>query len=256
MNNLWMVVTLSLLNAGWAVADTGTKGAGTVIEGGGQALEGHGVTRGSLGADGGEVKPGINVSGGAGGSGGSGQVEKAPSNPVTNPPSASAFTPKAASSSTTKIQQFVSNSASGPWLENGAVCNSGTVYSRTTGVDRAHPPRGCASPVGAAGCNDPVNHRDFTSGEWVDAHTIQTVVNGADYPPGVYALYLSYSKTDIRKIGTATLKSCAVPCRWTSRDFVVGPCGGPNCDGRIACTTGNEGAQGRGGGGMWTCSCH
>lgn len=162
------------------------------------------------------------------------------------------------SKSFAKTKVAVSASPSGPWAVNGEVCRTGSVYSRTTGVDRGKPPKGCASPFDSKDCLDVAKHRDFLPNEWVDPFTIQTVVNGPDYPAGKYAMYLSDSKNSVKQVGFATLKDCAPPaktCRWTSPDAVIGPCSGPGC-GSPPCSTANQGAQGMGGGGMWTCTCN
>lgn len=165
-----------------------------------------------------------------------------------------------ASKSFEKAKVLTSNSPSGPFVQDGTVCGSGQVYTRTTGLDRTKPPMGCASPFESNDCMDVKNHRKFEPGEWLDPFTIQTIVNGADYPAGKYGMYLSYSKTDVKRVGFATLKSCAPPalkCAWETHEFVVGPCDGPGCSGeaKMACTTATRGATGRGGGGTWTCVC-
>lgn len=170
---------------------------------------------------------------------------------------AAPLTPPSASSPFAKAATYVSNSPTGPWVKDAPVCNTGTVYSRTTGVDQTKPPKGCASPAVSDGCLKFEAHRTFLPTEWVDKTTIQTVVKGSDYPPGQYGIYLSYSAKDITRIGVVTLKNCAPPalkCGWTSPDFVIGPCNGPNCS-NPPCGPGNRGEQGRGGGGLWTCTC-
>lgn len=181
---------------------------------------------------------------------GAGPSKKKPAKPGLPPPKAT--------QSFAKAKVSVSVSPSGPWVQNGEVCGSAAVYSRTTGLDRNKPPKGCASPFDSSDCLDVSKHRDFLPSEWVDPFTIQTVVNGPDYPSGKYAMYLSYSKTDIKQVGFATLKTCAAPaptCRWDTREAVIGPCGGPGCNGSVPCTTANRGQTGAGGGGTWTCVC-
>lgn len=166
--------------------------------------------------------------------------------------------PPPASKSFEKAKVLVSNSPTGPFVQDGTVCGSGQVYTRTTGLDRTKPPMGCASPFASEDCMDVKNHRKFEPNEWLDPFTIQTIVNGGDYPAGKYGMYLSYSKTDVKRVGVATLKTCAAPalkCGWETRDFVIGPCGGPGCSGSVPCTTANRGATGQGGGGTWTCVC-
>lgn len=177
---------------------------------------------------------------------------------------AAAPLPAAAATTTTKsfekAKVLVSNSPTGPFVQDGTVCGSGQVYTRTTGLDRTKPPMGCASPFESNDCMDVKNHRKFEPGEWLDPFTIQTIVNGADYPTGKYGMYLSYSKTDVKRVGVATLKSCApaaLKCAWETHEFVVGPCDGPGCSGeaKMPCSMATRGATGRGGGGTWTCVC-
>ena len=153
------------------------------------------------------------------------------------------------------VKVYVSNSPTGPWSENGTACRAGKVYTRTTGVDRAHPPKGCASPLDSAGCLNTSNHRDFLASEWVDPHTLQTVVNGTDFPAGQYGFYLNTAKSGVQLAGTATLTACATggACGRTTGEFVVGPCNGPGCS-SAGCSKQNEGAKGTGGG-VWTCTC-
>jgi hypothetical protein len=215
-----------------------SQSGGGDISGGGEAVVGAGVSRGPADRRAG-ANPGAGSSGGGGGGGG-GSSSRAPSK------------------SFAKAKVSVSVSPSGPWVQNGEVCNTGAVYSRTTGLDRTKPPKGCASPFDSKDCLDFTKHRDFLPNEWVDPFTIQTVVNGPDYPAGKYAMYLGYSKSDIKQVGYATLKTCAAPartCRWTSPDAVIGPCNGPGCN-NPPCSTANQGAQGMGGGGLWTCTCN
>lgn len=217
-----------------------TQTGGGSISGGGEAVVGAGISKG--GADKrAKANPGAgSSSGGGGGAAGGAPAAAAPSR------------------SFEKAKVAVSVSPGGPWAVNGEVCNTGAVYSRTTGVDRAKPPRGCASPFDSKDCLDVSKHRDFLPNEWVDPFTIQTVVNGPDYPAGKYAMYLSDAKKAVKQVGFATLKSCAPPapkCGWTSPDPVIGPCNGPGCN-APPCSLANRGAQGMGGGGLWTCVCN
>ncbi|MFI5347058.1 MAG: hypothetical protein ACHQ51_11855 [Elusimicrobiota bacterium] len=146
----------------------------------------------------------------------------------TGVPPASA--PPTSAPSLDAAKAYVSNYSTGPWTTpNGTVCSSLKVYSRTTGVDQAHPPKGCASPAASNSCLNAANHRDFLPAEWVDATTIQTIVNGSDYPLGKYDYYLSLSATNVKKIGTISLVSCTPTpassgCQWTSHQAVIGPC--------------------------------
>lgn len=185
---------------------------------------------------------------------GAGPGKKAPAKPA--PPSPA---PAQTSKSFEKAKVLTSNSPSGPFVKDGTVCAAGQVYTRTTGLDRTKPPMGCASPFESNDCMDVKNHRKFEPNEWLDPFTIQTVVNGGEYPVGKYGMYLSFSKTDVKRVGFATLKACAAPaktCRWDTREPVIGPCGGPGCSGNVPCTTSNQGATGQGGGGTWTCVCN
>lgn len=215
-----------------------TNGGGGVISDGGESLPGGaGISRGAA-----DKRPAANAGAGSssGGGGGGGGGAAAPSK------------------SFEKAKLSVSVSPTGPWVQNGEVCNTGKVYSRTTGLDRTKPPKGCASPFASKDCLDVSKHRAFLPNEWVDPFTIVTVVNGPDYPAGKYAMYLSDAKNAVKQVGFATLKTCAAPvktCRWETPDFVVGPCGGPGCSGSVPCSTANQGAQGMGGGGTWTCVC-
>lgn len=223
-----------------------TSGGGGVISDGGEALPGGaGVTRGAA-----DKRPGVNAgagssSGGGGGGGAGGGGAAAPSK------------------SFEKAKMSVSVNPTGPWVQNGEVCNTGKVYSRTTGLDRTKPPKGCASPFASKDCLDVTKHRAFLPNEWVDPFTIVTVVNGPDYPAGKYGMYLSDSKNAVKQVGFATLKTCAPPppppapagCRWETNEPVIGPCGGPGCSGNVPCSMANRGAQGAGGGGTWTCVC-
>lgn len=202
-----------------------------------------------------DAPPQLNGSTAGGGSGraefvlGAGPAKKKPAKP--------GLPPAKSTQSFAKAKVSVSVSPSGPWVQNGEVCGSAAVYSRTTGLDRNKPPKGCASPFDSSDCLDVSKHRDFLPSEWIDPFTIQTVVNGPDYPSGKYAMYLSYSKTDVKQVGFATLKACAAPaptCRWNSPDAVIGPCMGPGCN-NPPCSMANRGAQGMGGGGLWTCTC-
>lgn len=225
-----------------------TSGGDGVISNGGEALPGGaGISRGAA-----DKKPAANAgsgsSSGGGGGGGAGGGAAAPSK------------------SFEKAKLSVSVSPTGPWVQNGEVCNTGKVYSRTTGLDRTKPPKGCASPFASKDCLDVTKHRAFLPNEWVDPFTIQTVINGPDYPAGKYGIYLSDSKNAIKQVGFATLKTCAPPpppaappapagCRWETNEPVIGPCGGPGCSGNVPCSMANRGAQGAGGGGTWTCIC-
>ncbi|MBI2385583.1 MAG: hypothetical protein HYV14_06180 [Elusimicrobia bacterium] len=209
---------------------------GGAISSGGESVAGAGVSRGAADKRA-KPNPGAGSSSGGGGAAGGASAS--------------------ASKSFEKAKMSVSVSSNGPWVQNGEACNTGKVYSRTTGVDRAKPPKGCASPFDSKDCLDVAKHREFLPNEWVDPFTIQTVVNGPDYPAGKYAMYLSDSKKSVKQVGFATLKACAPPapaCRWTSPDAVIGPCNGPGCS-NPPCSTANKGAQGMGGGGMWTCTC-
>lgn len=219
-----------------------TSGGGGVISDGGESLPGGaGITRGAA-----DKRPGANA--GAGSSSGGGGGGKAGGGAASAP-----------SKSFEKAKMSVSVDPTGPWVQNGEVCNTGKVYSRTTGLDRTKPPKGCASPIASKDCLDVTKHRAFLPNEWVDPFTIVTVVNGPDYPAGKYGMYLSDAKNAVKQVGFATLKTCAAPaktCRWETREFVVGPCGGPGCSGSVPCSTANQGAQGMGGGGTWTCVCN
>lgn len=223
-------------------AGTATSDGGGAISDGGESLPaGAGITRGAA-----DKKPAANAASGSSSGGGGGGATGAGGK-------------VAPSKSFEKAKMSVSVNPTGPWVQNGEVCNTGKVYSRTTGLDRTKPPKGCASPFASQDCLDVKKHRAFLPEEWVDPFTIMTVVNGPDYPAGKYGMYLSDSKNAVKQVGFATLKTCAVPvktCRWETRDFVVGPCGGPGCSGTVPCTTANQGAQGMGGGGTWTCVCN
>lgn len=221
-----------------------TQTGGGVISSGGEAVVGAGISKGAA-----DKRAKANPGGGSSSGGGGG---------------AAASGAPAASKSFEKAKVMVSVSPDGPWAQNGEVCNTGKVYSRTIGLDRAKPPKGCASPFASKDCLDVTKHREFLANEWLDPFTIQTVVNGPDYPAGKYGMYLSDSKNSVKQVGYATLKTCAPPapppapagCRWETHEPVVGPCGGPGCSGTVPCTTANQGAQGMGGGGTWTCVCH
>lgn len=233
---------------GFAPAGDGlTQSGGGAISGGGDAVVGAGISKGAA-----DKRPAANPGAGASSGGGGG---------------AAASRAPAASKSFEKAKVSVSVSPNGPWVQNGEVCNTGKVYSRTTGLDRSKPPKGCASPFASKDCLDVTKHREFLPNEWLDPFTIQTVVNGPDYPAGKYGMYLSDSKKDVKQVGFATLKTCAPPpppaappapagCRWETHEAVIGPCGGPGCSGTVPCTAANQGAQGMGGGGTWTCTCH
>lgn len=239
---------------GFAPAGDGlTQSGGGVISGGGEAVVGAGISKGAA-----DKQAKANPGGGSSSGGGGGAA-------ASGAPAA-----QAPSKSFEKAKVSVSVSPNGPWAENGEVCNTGKVYSRTTGLDRNKPPKGCASPYASKDCLDVTKHRVFLANEWLDPFTIQTVVNGPDYPAGKYGMYLSDSKNAVKQVGYATLKACAPPpppaappapaapagCRWETREAVIGPCGGPGCSGTVPCTTANQGAQGMGGGGTWTCVCH
>ncbi len=223
-----------------AGAQTTSHPGGSQITDGGESVLGTGIKRGNA-----DKAPGATgSSGGAGGGGGgaAGGAATAPAKPAN---------------SFADIKVFTANSPNGPWVDGSAACTSGTVYTRTTGVSRTNPPKGCASPASNNGCLNYASHRAFLATEWVDNNTIQTVVNGASFPPGAYSIYLSYSAAEIARVGTMQLKSCAaaaLTCGWTTPNFVVGPCGGPGC-GNTPCTMANRGQQGQGGGGTWTCVC-
>jgi|GEM_PF-5895305 len=119
------------------------------------------------------------------------------------------------------IKTFVSTGVAGPW-QNDPVCNTNKVYVRVTGVNRSNPPKGCATPAAhSADCLDLSKHRSYTAAEWIDDTTIQTVVNGPDYPIGNYDFYLSYG-TSAKKVGSGSLKSCAAKYEWAC-GFVIGP---------------------------------
>lgn len=184
---------------------------------------------------------------------GAGPGKKAPAKP---PKPAPAPAPTTKSFEKTKV--LTSNSTTGPFVQDGTVCATGQVYTRMTGLDRTKPPKGCASPFASNDCMDVKYHRKFEPNEWLDPFTIQTVVNGAEYPIGKYSMYLSFSKNDVKRVGFATLKTCAPAaktCGWETREFVIGPCGGPGCSGNVPCSAANQGAKGQGGGGTWTCVC-
>ncbi|MFI5345663.1 MAG: hypothetical protein ACHQ51_04735 [Elusimicrobiota bacterium] len=137
-------------------------------------------------------------------------------------PNSGASTPSADAPSLDDANTYISNYSTGPWnAPNGTACNAGSIFSRTTGVDQAHPPKGCASPAGSIDCLNISNHRDFLPSEWLDSTTLQTVVNGSDYPAGRYSIYLGYSSSDIKMIGTATLVDCSPDntqgCQWGFR---------------------------------------
>ncbi len=219
-----------------------TQTGGGAISGGGEAVVGAGISKGAA-----DKQAKANAGGGSSSGGGGG---------------AAASGAAAPSKSFEKAKVAVSVSPNGPWAENGEVCNTGKVYSRTTGLDRAKPPKGCASPFASKDCLDVSKHRVFLPNEWVDPFTLQTVVNGPDYPAGKYGMYLSDSKNAVKQVGFATLKTCAPPpppapagCRWETNEPVIGPCGGPGCSGNVPCSMANRGAQGMGGGGTWTCVC-
>lgn len=218
------------------------------ISGGGQSLSGSGISVGSK-----DKNPGAGTGGGGsggGGGGGGGGAAKA-----------EARKPEPLKPERVNAKVTVSTSLAGPWLPDGEACRAPKVYTRMSGVDKKKPPKGCASPFASNDCMDISKHRDFLPTEWFNSSTIQTVVNGADFPAGKYGLYLSYSKTDIKRVGTATLKNCAavagpVTCQWNCPSFVVGPCYGPGCSSSpSSCTQSNQGQQGTGGGCLWTCLC-
>ena len=210
------------------------------ISGGGQSLSGSGISVGSK-----DKNPGARTGGSGGGGGGGGGDAKA----------------TAPKPETVNAKVSISTSLAGPWLPDGEACRAPKVYTRMSGVDKKKPPKGCASPFASNDCMDISRHRDFLPTEWFNSSTIQTVINGADFPVGKYGLYLSYSKTDIKRVGTATLKNCApvagpVTCQWNCPSFVVGPCYGPGCSSSpSSCTQSNQGQQGTGGGCLWTCLC-
>lgn len=221
------------------VAQTASHPGGTEITDGGESVLGAGIKRANP-----DKAPGANASLG-GGNGGGGGAARAPGAPADAAKPANSFL---------DMKTFTANSPTGPWIEGSPACNTGKVYTRTTGVNRANPPKGCASPAAADGCLNYANHRVFLDSEWVDNKTIQTVVDGAAFREGAYALYMSYSAKEIQRVGTMQLKSCAttVSCRWESTTPVIGPCDGP---GTGSCTTANRGATGFGCGGNWACVC-
>lgn len=114
--------------------------------------------------------------------------------------------------SATKL--FVSNSANGPFVENGSVCLGKDSYYKTVGVNPNLLIKGCASPLAALGCLDATKHRKFEANEWVSGNIVTkiTAAESWKYPPGDYAFYLSGSNkntTLIQKVGVATMKSCS-----------------------------------------------
>lgn len=240
---------------GFAPAGDGlTQSGGGVITGGGEAVIGAGISKGAADKQA-KANAGGGSSSGGGGGGAAGGATAAP----------------APSKSFEKAKVAVSVSPNGPWVQNGEVCNTGKVYSRTTGLDRSKPPKGCASPFASKDCLDVTKHRVFLANEWLDPFTIQTVVNGPDYPAGKYGMYLSDSQKAVKQVGYATLKTCAPPpppapaapppapagCRWNCPSFVIGPCDGPGCSASSnPCTMANRGATGQGGGCTWTCQCN
>lgn len=112
---------------------------------------------------------------------------------------------------TTTLKYEVSNSLSGPWTTNGAVCNDvgRTVYTRLTGVTKSNPPKGCADLTSGTACLDTSKHRSFTEAEWPNSTTIQTVLSGGLLQNGAFSTYISYPGTGATKVGSFELKQCA-----------------------------------------------
>lgn len=109
---------------------------------------------------------------------------------------------------------YVSNSQSGPYSQNGTVYNNVPLYTRTTGVSRDNPPKGCvhiSGKIGPSSCLNILNYRDFTADEWKDSSTIETVIqdvsNTAFFPLLRYETYLLYPGQTPKMYGTFVLTS-------------------------------------------------
>lgn len=127
----------------------------------------------------------------------------------------------------TGLTVSVSNSKAGPYT--ATALNSGTIYSRITGLVKANNPKGCASPKGATGCLtvNSTTYRDFTSTEWGTSTTmVITVTNGGTFPNGEYDSYISYPNQAATKVGTFGIWAVN-PNTYTGPVYGAGPGGIP-----------------------------
>jgi peptidoglycan hydrolase-like protein with peptidoglycan-binding domain len=110
-----------------------------------------------------------------------------------------------------KFAFYIANAQNGPYTLNGTAYNNAPLYSRTTGVSKNNPPKGCAQlalATGSTSCSNVANYRDFTSAEWLDNTTIQTVVtNPLDFPVSSYKTFVVYPGGSPIQTGTFTLAS-------------------------------------------------
>lgn len=118
-------------------------------------------------------------------------------------------------------QWSISANPNSGYVLNGTLNNTGTIYTRTTGLVKSLSPKGCAKPLGSSGCTDASGFRDFTSEEWINDTTIQETIQSGAYPSNTYESFILYAGKPIIKAGTLTLKSVVKNYGWAC--FVVGP---------------------------------
>lgn len=126
------------------------------------------------------------------------------------------------------MKLYTSNSANGPFVENGAICKGQIAYFKTAGVNPNLAIKGCASPTAATGCLDIIKHRTFLASEWVSGNivTVVAAAESANYPLGDYSFYMSGVSGNtnfIQKVGTSTMKTCGTATASVARVAPVAP---------------------------------
>jgi peptidoglycan hydrolase-like protein with peptidoglycan-binding domain len=119
-----------------------------------------------------------------------------------------------------ELKVSVSNSPSGPWVQNGAVVNSGKIYTKTTGLVKSRMPQGCVSPTNSTSCLAAAAHRPFTETEWGGTtDTVTTIVDGGIFPNGTYDAYVQYSGEAPIKVGTFKINPKQSRYEWGCTTF-------------------------------------
>ncbi len=128
-----------------------------------------------------------------------------------------------------------SNSATGPFVQNGTVYNNLPVYVRTENLVSGT--QGCMQLVGGNTCNTGQGFRVFTSAEWINTTTVQTVIpNPLIYPVASYEIWIKVGTAAPVKIGVFALRApvTATPALCpdgTPRQTVVSPSSLTGCEG-------------------------